>query len=219
LSFSYKDSLSEDGGTAFSIDKIVLLNDKMEEVKSFDETKVTYSMKIKTKGYIIWDNEIPFDYYFDFLAVDNGFFLSKFSDNEILLEKFDFSGRKVMEIKKRCRKKPFKDQKDKDFYGFTKSYEKNKWYESRKYKRSVTGLFEDGKQRLWVATPNDEKKKGIKFYVFEDGIYKFSTVIDLKVTSEYLFFNNGGISFVGDKLYLFNFSDDFGVKCYNIIEE
>ncbi|PIE77382.1 MAG: hypothetical protein CSA15_12950, partial [Candidatus Delongbacteria bacterium] len=102
---------------------------------------------------------------------------------------------------------------DRDYYGFGEKYK------DRKYKSSVIWLFEDGKQRLWVATPNDGEKKGTKFYIFEDGVYKFSTILDLGLELEYLPLNRGGISFVGDKLYLFNFSDDFGVKCYNIIEE
>ncbi len=209
IGLSSKTTFSENKKTAFSTTSVVLFNDNMKKIKSFDEIKDIKSMKIETVEYIEW-SKLPFDQELKLLPVKNGFFISKFSDSKLFIEKFDLSGKKVMEIEKSYRKKPFKDQKDRDYYGFGKRYK------NRKYKRSVTGLFEDGKHRLWVATPNDGEKKGTKFYIFEDGIYKFSTILDLGLKSE-LFL--GGISFVGDKLYLFNFDDNFGVKCYNIIEE
>lgn len=180
----------------FSFD-LQIRNSKFELVKSMR----------KNQFQDIGPNTILHDYVHPFCVGENNIYVAKISENEYLIDVFDFKGDLLYKIRKDFRKIQITEEELKEFGASQNlTHDVNEEYEYEiNYKKAVDAMsmFEDKNGNLIIEVPldrNEENKNDFMVDAFNDGVFLNRFKID--IGRGFDFYNSSHQRFfIGNRIY------------------
>ncbi|MDA3885186.1 MAG: hypothetical protein PF638_06275 [Candidatus Delongbacteria bacterium] len=184
-------------GKAVVIFDLQIRNTNYELVKSLK----------KDQGNYIGANTILHDYVHPFCVGKNNIYVAKISENEFLIDVFDFKGNLLYKIRKDFRKIPITEEELNEFgTAQNLTHGENEEHEFKiNYKKSVDAMsmFEDKNGNLIVQVPldrNEENKNDFIVDAFKDGVFLNRFKID--IGRGFDFYNSSQQRFfIGNRIY------------------
>ena len=173
-----------------------LFNDQFDKLRSYREDRVDFQNPVFDLNFV--GNPCVA------VSSDSLVYLPRYSENDYIIDVFDFEGNKKQVIRKKYRRIAFTENELRRFQVFL---DRNNLTAKGKFKNSIGLISMDKYDRLWVQAAQHESEKRRLYDVFEKGIYINTVEIPADSTDIVDFVENKLVAFdaVNNKMKYYDY--------------